>query len=304
MNLNNNLKLSFRTLRKRPAFSAIIIFTFAIATGASIVVYSYIDALLFTSLPFKEPQNLVRIQSIKGGEKGLFSYPDFLDMLKQLKGIEELAVYRDGGRYNLSGDGKPPEDLSATFASSNLFKVLGVEPEIGSYWPETLDERGSHTIMLTHDFWQKRFDGKESIEMLQVTLDGFSYTNYGVLPKGFSFPHRNEAFRAMAFADFVVDSRSYRPCIGLARLKPGVSLEDFNRELRAFAELQGQAHADTNLGLSYLAEPLSDLYIGELEGYLILLGAAALFLLTIATVNVANLMLILTIRKTKDTVVR
>ncbi|MEM6525250.1 MAG: ABC transporter permease [Bacteroidota bacterium] len=304
MNLLQSLKQSLRTLRKRPAFSAIIIFTFAIATGASIVVYSYMDALLFTSLPFKDPGNLVRIQSVKGGEKGLFSYPEFLDMQKQLTGIEELAVYRDGGRYNLSGDGKPPEDLTTTFASSNLFRVLGVEPQIGSYWPETLDERGSHTIMLTHDFWQKRFDGKESIDMLQVTLDGFTYTNYGVLPKGFSFPHRNEAFRAMAFADFVVDSRSYRPCIGLARLKPGVTLEDFNSELRSFAELQEQIHADTNLGISYRAEPLANLYIGELKGYIFLLGAAALFLLTIATVNVSNLILIQTIRKTKETVVR
>ncbi|MEO0555853.1 MAG: ABC transporter permease [Bacteroidota bacterium] len=304
MNLLQSIKLSFRTLRKRPAFSVIIIFTFAIATGASIVVYSYMDALLFSSLPFKGPENLVRVHSVKGGEKGLFSYPEFLDMQKQLIGIKELAVYRDGGRYNLSGDGKPPEDLTTTFASSNLFRVLGVEPQIGSYWPETLDERGSHTIMLTHDFWKRRFDGKESIEMLQVTLDGFSYTNYGVLPEGFSFPHRNEAFRAMAFADFVVDSRTYRPCIGLARLKPGVTLEDFNRELKAFAELQQQTHADTNLGISYVAEPLSDLYIGELHGYLLLLGAAALFLLTIATVNVSNLILIQTIRKTKETVVR
>ncbi len=297
-----SVKLSFRTIRKRPAFSTIIILTFAIATGASIVVYSYMDALLFTSLPFKEPHNLVRIQSVKGDEKGLFSYPDYLEMQKELNSIEELAVYRDGGRYNLSGDGKPPEDLTTTFASSNLFKVLGVQTQIGGYWPETLDRRGSHTIMLTHDFWRRRFDGQEDIEMLQVTLDGFSYTNYGVLPEGFSFPHRNEAFRAMAFADFVVESRSFRPCIGLARLKPGNTLEDLNRELKVFAELQQQRHSETNLGLSYIAEPLEDLYLGELKNYLLLLGASALFLLAIATVNVSNLVLIQTIRKTKEIV--
>jgi len=119
----------------------------------------------------------VRIQAVKGGEKGLFSYPEFLDMQKLLTSIEELAVYRDGGRYNLSGDGKSPEDFTTTFASSNLFKVLGVKPIIGDHWPETLDKRGSHTIMLTHDFWKRRFDGDSKIEKLQVTLDGFSYTN-------------------------------------------------------------------------------------------------------------------------------
>ena len=304
MNTLRSIKLSLRTIRKKPAFSGIIILTFAIATGAGILVYSYMDALLFTSLPFKEPQQLVRIQSVKGDEKGLFSYPDFLDMQKELKSIEALAVYRDGGRYNLSGDGKQPEDLTTTFASSNLFQVLGVQPQIGSYWPETLDKRGSHTIMLTHDFWKRRFDGRENVEMLQITLDGFSYTNYGVLPEGFSFPHRNEAFRAMAFADFVIEARTYRPCIGLARLKAGATLEDLNQELEAFAKKQQQRHSETNLGISYVAEPLTDLYLGELKDYVLLLGAAALFLLTIATVNVSNLVLIQTVRRTREIVLR
>ena len=204
-------KTAFRNLISQPAFSMVIVFTIAIATGTSIVVYSYIDALLLSPLPFKEPGRLVRIHSVKGDERGLMSYPEFLDIQKELTGIEELAVYRDGGRYNLSGDGKPPEDLTATFASSNLFRVLGAKPIIGNYWPETLDRRGSHTVMLTHEFWKRRFNGNEKIEGFDITLDGFSYTNYGVLPAGFSFPARNEAFRAMAFADFVVDARDFRP---------------------------------------------------------------------------------------------
>ncbi|MEM7552313.1 MAG: ABC transporter permease, partial [Bacteroidota bacterium] len=303
MNILYSLKLSIRTLKKKPAFSGVIIFTFAIATSASIVIYSYVDALLLTPLPFHEPENLVRIHAVKGGEKGLFSYPEFLDMQQQLAGIEELAVYRDGARYNLSGDGKPPEDLTATLASSNLFKVLGVKPVIGDYWPETVDRRGSHTLMLTHDFWQKRFDGKESIEQLQVTLDGFSYTNYGVLPDGFSFPDQNEAFRDITFSDFVVESRSFRSCIGLARLEPDITLEEFNSNLKDFAELQQQTHLETNLGVSYVAEPLSNLYIGNLYGYILLLGAAAIFLLAIATINVCNLIVNRTVRRSKETTV-
>jgi len=304
MSLLLSLKLAIRAIKRSPIFSSVIIFTFAIATGASIVIFSYIDALLLSPLPFKEPQNLVRIYSMKGEERGLLSYPEFLDMQKQLQNVEALAVYRDGGRYNLSGDGKPPEDLTTTFVSSNLFEVLGVEPQIGSYWPQDLDERGSHTIMLTHDFWQKRFDGKEEINKLQVTLDGFSYTNYGVMPEGFSFPHRNEAFRAMAFADFIVTARDRRPCIGLARLNAGVNLEDLNKELQKFAELQQKIHLDSNLGITFIAEPLSDLYLEDIYGYLILLGMAALFLLIIATVNVSNLIVNRSILKSKEVVIR
>ena len=304
MNSILSLKMSLRSLRKRPAFFAVIIFTFAIVYGTSIVVYSYIDALLLSPLPFKESERLVRIHSLRGEEKGLLSYPEFLDMQKELISIEELAVYRDGGRYNLSGDGQPPEELTTTFASSNLFKVLGVKPQIGNYWPETLDEKGSHTVMLTHDFWQKRFGGDEKVEGLEITLDGFSYSNYGVLPEGFSFPGRNEAFRAMAFADFVVDSRYFRPCIGLARLKQGISLEDINKELKNFAEEQQNRHLDTSLGISFVAEPLSDLFIGDIYGYLLLLGAAGLFLLIIAAVNVSNLIVSQAVRQSRETIVR
>ncbi len=303
--MNTSLfKTAFRNLKSQPAFSLVILFTIAIVTGTSIVVYSYIDALLLSPLPFKEPDRLVRIHSVKGDEKGLMSYPEFLDMQKELVGMEELAVYRDGGRYNLSGDGKPPEDLTTTFASSNLFQVLGVKPIIGNYWPETLDRRGSHTVMLTHEFWKRRFDGNEKVEGLDVTLDGFSYKNYGVLPAGFSFPVRNEAFRAMAFADFVVDSRSFRPCIGLARLRPNITLSEFNDELKKFADLQQQRHPETNLGVSFVAEPLADLFIGNITNYLVLLGVAALFLIIIAAINVSNLMASTALRQRRQTVVR
>ncbi|MEM8894530.1 MAG: FtsX-like permease family protein, partial [Bacteroidota bacterium] len=305
MNTILGLKLALRALGKRPAFTAVVVFTFAIVTSTSIVVYSYIDALLFSPLPFKEADRLVRVYSMKGDEQGLLSYPEFLDMQKELVNIEELAVYRDGGRYNLSSSyGKPPEELTTTFASSNLFRVLGVEPQLGAYWPETLDKRGSHTVMLTHDFWQRRYDGDPNVEGLEVNLDGFTYLNYGVLPEGFSFPVRNEAFRAMAFADFVVTARNRRPCIGLARLNAGVTLEQFNDELAKFAASQEQRHQESNLGITFVAEPLSYIFIGELRGYLLLIGGAILFLLAIAVVNVSNLFVSQAIRRSRETTVR
>ena len=304
MDLLFSLKLALRNLRKRPAFSAIVILTIAIVTSTSIVVYSYIDALLLTALPFKESDRLVRIQSIKGDEKGYLSYPEVMDMQKELVNIEELAAYRDGGRYNLSGDGQPPEDLTATFATSNLFKVLGIDPMIGDHWPATLDKRGSHTVMLTHEFWKRRFGGNENVEGINITLDGFSYQNYGVLPEGFSFPGRNEAFRALAFADFVVDARDYRSAIGLARLKPGISLAEFNQELKKYAAELEKRHLKTNLGVLFVAEPLSDLFLGEINGYLLLLGVATLFLLVIAAINISNLIVSQALRQGRETVVR
>ncbi len=302
MNLNFDLKLAWRTILKRPMLSLVVVLTLAIATSTSIVVFSYIDSLLLTPLPFKDADRLVRIQSVKGGEKGLLSYPEFLDMQRELQTVEELAVYRDGGRYNLSGDGKPPEDLTVTFASSNLFRVLGVEPQIGGYWPETLDNRGSHTVMLTDAFWKKRYGGEGNVP--EVTLDGFTYNNYGILPEGFSFPGRNEGFRAMAYAEFVVTARDYRLCIGLARLKDGVTLAQFNDELTEYAAELEQRHGDVNRGLKFVAEPLEDLFLGDLHRYLLLLAGAVVFLLIIAAVNVSNLLVSQAIRRSRETTIR
>ncbi len=305
MNFTQNLKVAFRGLRKRPAFSLIIILTIAIVTGTSIVIYSYIDALLLTPLPFKDPDRLVQVYSSKGDERGLLSYPEFLDMQEELNLIEDIAGYRDGGRYNLSGDGKPPEELTTTFATSNLFKVLGFEPMIGDHWPETLDKRGSHTLMFTHEFWQRRFDSNPDVVGLDVTLDGFAgYANYGVMPEGFSFPVRNEAFRAMAYTDRAVTNRAFRPAIGLARLKAGVTLKQFNEELKRFGELQQQRFQDSNLGVTFFAEPLEELFVGNINGYLWLLAGAAIFLLVIAVVNVSNLIVSQAIRQSKETAVR
>jgi len=304
MNTLLNLKISLRGISKRPTFALVVVLTIALVTGTSIVVYSYLDALLLSSLPFKDADRLVRIQSVKGDEKGLLSYPEFLTMQNELDGIEELAVYREGGRYNLSGDGKSPEDLTVTFASSNLFKILGIDPVIGDHWPETLDKRGSHTVMLTHEFWQRRFDGKEEVEGLEITLDGFSYANYGVLPEGFSFPGKVEAFRAMAFADFVVESRDFRSCIGLARLRSDVSLDAFNEELKAYSQQMEERYLKSNLGITFVAEPLTDFFQGGLARYLLLIGAAVLFLLVIAVVNVSNLIVSQAVRRSREMLLR
>lgn len=305
MNSSQNIKVVLRNLKKRPAFSLIIVLTFAIVTGTSIVIYSYIDALLLSPLPFKNPERLVRIHSFKGGEQGLLSYPEFLDMQKELNLAEEIAAYRDGGRYNLSGGDQPPEELTTTFATSNLFKVLGVNPVLGDHWPTTLDRRGSHTLMLTHELWQRRFLGNPEVVGLEVTLDGFpGYANYGVMPEGFSFPVKNEAFRALAFANFVVDARDFRCGIGLARLREGVSLDQFNKELKKFAQLHEERHLESNQGISFEAEPLEALFTGNIKGYLWLLAGAALFLLIIAAVNISNLIVSQAIRDSKTTAVR
>ncbi|MEO1257242.1 MAG: ABC transporter permease [Bacteroidota bacterium] len=304
MDLLYSLRLALRSLKRRPAFSSIVVLTIAIVTGTSIVVFSYVDALLFKSLPFSEPDRLVRIQSVKGDEKGYLSYPEFLDMQKELVGISELAAYRSGGRYNLSGDGQPPEDLTTTFATSNFFKVLGIDPILGDHWPATLDEKGSHTVMLTHEFWKRRYGGDENVAGIEITLDGFSYQNYGVLPEGFSFPDRIEAFRALAFADFVVGARDFRSAIGLARLKPGVSLTEFNQELNDYAVELQERHLESNGGVLFVAEPLSDLFIGEINGYLILLWVATLLLIIIAAINISNLIVSQALRQGRETTVR
>lgn len=305
MNFKYNLKMSVRALLKRPAFSAVVILTMAIAGGANILIFSFIDAVLITPLPFKDPDQLVQVYSLKGEEQGLLSYPEFLDMQQELTLIEEMAVYRGGGRYNLSGDGQAPEELTTTFASSNLFKVLGIETHLGQYWPAEYDEKGTLSLMLTHEFWKRRFNEDPEAANRNITLDGVpQYEVHGVLPEGFSFPGRNEAFRAMAYADFVVGNRDSRSSIGLVRLKKGVTLQEFNTEIAEFAETLQTRHASSNTGVTFVAEPLKEMYTGGISDYLYLIAAATFLLLIITCVNVSNLILSKAMKQSKETALR
>src|SRR5919204_1064363 len=121
-----NLRLSFRQIRRRPGFAAAIILTLALAIGANTAIFSFVNALLIRPFPFRDPDQLVEIRSLRGGQLSKLSVREILDIKEQSSTLESIAIHTgDAGGYNFSGDGGKPEEWKAILTTGNLFEGLG-----------------------------------------------------------------------------------------------------------------------------------------------------------------------------------
>lgn len=152
-----DLRQLFRLIRRRPAFYSMIVFIRAIGVGANTAIFSFVEALLLQPLPYRDAQELVILRTVKGGEQGMFSYPEYFDLRDRFQGFEDLAAYNPGAAYNVYGGGQAPEELTATLCTHNLFGLLGVDMALGRAWSEAYDRRRAFGLLLNHDLWERRF---------------------------------------------------------------------------------------------------------------------------------------------------
>lgn len=273
-----------------------MILTLAIGIGANTAIFSFVNALLLCPLPYPNPDRLVEVYAFNGFEKARLSVREVNDLKQQSKNFEGFAAFRDSA-YNYSGDGAgdsgPAEHFVITRTTGDLFPVLGVSMEIGKVWPAINDRSRSFQIVLTHELWARRFHSDRSVIGRQVLMDGFPNTVVGVAPREFTFPSRVALFRCWGIDrdPNAYELRDRRNARAIARLKPGVSLEQGRTELAAIAQRLAREFPSTNARTQFKLAPLHDSYVGELKPYLyLLLGTVGLVLL-IACANVVNLLL-------------
>ncbi|MCG8604127.1 ABC transporter permease, partial [bacterium] len=300
-----DLRFAIRVLRKRPGFSLVIILTLALAIGVNTAIFSFVNAILLRPLPYTQPDQLVILETQRGDEKGDLSLRDVRDILEETTIFDDIAVFGSSSAYNISGDGRQPDELPATLCSSNLFDVLGVEESIGGVWPEEFDHKRNHSIVLTHKLWQERYQGRPDVLEQIVKLDGYDgYRIYGVLPPEIHFPFHASLFRSIAFYDLDYTKRSNRWYEAVGRLRAGVEYQEANAKLRALSQKLSMEFADSNSELTFAVKPLEQIYRGDIRPYLwALFGAVALILL-IASVNVINLLLSRAVAREKEFAVR
>lgn len=295
-----DIRYAARTLLKKPGFALIVILTLALGIGAVSAIFSFVNALLLTPLPYKDADRLVRVMSERGGEAGKLSMLELEDLKRQASLFEDFASLRNT-QYNVTGGG-PPEALITLVNSYNLFDVLGVKAQLGDVWPPSHERQRVFNIVLSHDTWQRRFGGDPNIVGQTITLDAAGYEALGVMPPGFDFPLNAQLYRRVPPADF--DSRNIREYGVIARLKSGVTLGQSQAELDAIAQRLAEAYPDTNTGLHLRASSFREHYIGDAGGYLWLLTGAVLFVLLIACVNVTSLILSGAVAREKEIAIR
>jgi predicted permease len=299
----NDIRYALRVLRKNPGFTVVVVLILALGIGANTAIFSVIDAALLRPLPYQDPDRLVMVWSsvLKQGLPQIpVSAADFADIRGQNRVFEQMSgFYLDKPDYNFTGRGEP-ERIHANAISTNLFSTLGVRPVLGRDFLTDEGQAGrEHVAIVSDGFWRRRFGADPQLIGKSVTLDSVPYTVVGIMPQGFGFPPPMTMMSNSLPADcevwmpLVLDrtNRDYHPLAGVARLKPGVTVEQARAEVATISRRLEQEHPKSNSGLGGTISPMNLQVIQGSRPALVLLLGAVGFVLLIACANVANLLL-------------
>jgi len=309
-----DVKYAFRTLRHSPAFTAIVVVTLALGIGANTAIFSVVRGVLLKPLPHRDGDRLVYLRhSIDGpgGASIAFSVPevrDFRDGAKSLAGIAEFSSW---SATLQSDDGA--SRLGVGLVTGNYFEVMGLTPVLGRLTRPSDDGPGvSPVVVLTHDYWMKRFAGDPAIVGKQLKLDGKSVTVIGVVQPAPFFPGRVNALLNMVNSEhhlsaMMVQGRSHRMTEIVARLAPGATLEQARTEIAAVSSrVQKEFSESYDPGSHHRIAviPFHDVLGERAKMTLWLLMGAAAFVMIISAANVVNLTLMRGVRREHELVVR
>ena len=313
----SDLKYALRAFRQRPGFTAVLVLTLALGIGSNAAIFSVADAVLFEPLPYKDPGRLVLVWNrlpTTNVARGLVSGPDFLDYRRETTRFEGFA-----GAFALNatitGDGTQAEEVMVGWTTANLFEVLGVHPILGRDFdaedeapldPELFSDPNAKfppgAVMLAHGIWKRRFGSDPKVIGKSLQIDGQESIVIGILPPDFriylpedaGMPTDIDAWRAIPSNLAANESaRDAEWLTVVARLKPGVTVEQAQAEMDALAARlreRFQHHADAKMQIA-LNSMHKDVVSHARPVLLALLGAVG-FVLLIACANVANLLLV------------
>ena len=290
----SDLRLAFRSLAKTPGFTAVAVLIVALGIGAATTMFSTVNALVLRPVALPEPDRLMVIYETnlpRNVPVFSSSYPNYLDWRDRAKSFQSLAAV--GGRAVNLTDGGEPEFIYGTAMTANFLSTLGLTPALGRGFFAEEDQPGrNHVAIISHGFWQRRFGGKADVLGRTLTLNGQAHAIVGVLPAGAFFPGDMEIGLPMG-ADLATERRMNHELNVYGRLKPGVTVEQADAELKAIAAQIWAEHPEMERGWSTRLLPLmQDLFAAELRtGLFVLLGAVGLLLL-LACANLSNLLLV------------
>ena len=292
-----DLRFALRQLRKSPGFSAIAVLTLALGIGANTSLFSVVNGVLLNPLPYANPEQLVTLHESKPNfQNGSISYPNFRDWRKENHTFSSIAIVRSYS-FSFTGMGEA-EQVRAKFISSDFFPLLGVNPVIGRTFAPGEDEIGAAPIaLISEGFWKRKFGSSPNALGKVLALDGKDYTIVGVTPAAFDLFLRSAKITEV----YVPIGQWNNPLLpergaglgihGVGRLKPGVTIQQARADMDRVSQNLAAAFPGTDKGIAASLIPLRKDVLGDVQPVLLVLLGAVGFVLLIACVNVANLLL-------------
>ncbi len=301
-NFFRNLHFSIRMLRRNAGLTLAVVATLALGIGATAAIYTVIYATLLSPLPLPHPEQLVMVWSKIQGNRNGIAAGDFLDWQRYSKSFQSLCAFT-GGNFNLGTKDKP-EQIEGRLASPGFLQMQGFRFMLGR---EFLAQEGvpgnEKVVILTHKLWTK-LGADRNILGTQLRINGTFYTVVGVLAEGIPDRFDAQLTAPLAFRPDQIN-HDYHWLLAMARLKPGVSIQQAQADITAVTARIAEENPRSNKGWGALVQPLQNNFMPKdrIQTLWILLGAVG-FVLLIACVNVANLLLAKGVARWREVAVR
>jgi predicted permease len=308
-----DLRIASRALLKERAFSAVVVLTLALGIGTNTAIFSFVYGILLRPFDYPDPHQLVRVSSIftkEAGREAGSSLLDVEDWGRAARHLVAIGAYTEFDT-DVRGDG-PAQPIRMNQLNAGALQALGVQPVLGRLFTAAEDRSGGDVLqaLISHGLWQSRYGGAPDVlgKVLDTSIGPF--TIIGVMPRGFGFPDRGDAWAPMEswYARQVGERRNtlrhHRFYRVVARVAPGSSQTDAEAELAAIAASLERQFPKENDGVRVRVRSLRDASTGDLVPYLRMVTGAALFVLLICCFNVAGLLLTRALSSRREVAVR
>src|ERR1700682_2526161 len=307
MTLAQDIRFGFRMLAKKPWFTVMVTLVLGVGIGANATVFTLVNAVLFRSLPFEDPDRIVYVgnsEPKKNQDDIGTSFPDFRDWRAHTRKLESMAAF-ETQTMNVSDGNSPPERYSGVRLTANAFSVIGQKPLLGRDFRPDEEARGAApVVLLGYSVWKDRYAGDPGVLGRTIRVNDVPATVIGVMREGMGFPFHNDIWMPLVVTDSA-DKRSARGMAVFGKLRSGATIAESRAEMDLLGKQLEKEYPQSNQGVTTFVKAYNDQFNGGpiRVVFLALLGAVG-FVLLIACANVANLLLARSLARTREMSIR